>query len=62
MLRGVLTARGSRDVRVMTAVLIPALAFILARDNDLTLHVFGIAQPGAMVAILDGASVGTQID
>jgi uridylate kinase len=45
-----------RDLRIMD----PA-AFILARDNNLTLHVFGIAQPGAMLAILDGASVGTQI-
>ena len=48
-------------MRYRRVVIKLSAAFILARDNNLTLHIFGIAQPGAMVAILDGASVGTQI-
>ena len=44
------------DLRVMD----PS-AFILARDHDLTLHVFDIRQPGAMRSIIDGARVGTEI-
>lgn len=46
----------AKDLRVMD----PS-AFILARDHDLTLHVFNIARPGAMFQILDGQSVGTEI-
>ena len=36
-------------------------AFILARDHDLPLHVFDIAQPGAMIKILNGEPFGTEI-
>jgi len=44
------------DLRVMD----PS-AFILARDHDLTLHVFDIRQAGAMRHIIDGGHVGTEI-
>jgi uridylate kinase len=44
------------DLRVMD----PS-ALILARDHDLTLHVFNIEQAGAMSAIVAGTSIGTQI-
>jgi uridylate kinase len=46
----------ARDLRVMDSS-----AFILARDHDLPLHVFDIAQDGAMLRILNGESVGTEI-
>jgi uridylate kinase len=46
----------ARDLRVMD----PS-AFILARDHDLPLHVFDIAHPGAMPAIVRGERVGTLI-
>lgn len=46
----------ARDLRVMDSA-----AFILARDHDLTLHVFDIDRAGAMTAIVGGASVGTRI-
>jgi uridylate kinase len=36
-------------------------AFILARDHDLPVHVFDIAHSGAMVQILSGRPVGTEI-
>ena len=44
------------DLRVMD----PA-AFILARDHELTLHVFDAGRPGAMRAIVQGDAVGTEI-
>ena len=44
------------DLRVMG----PS-AFILARDHDLPLHGFDIAQAGAMTKILNGLTVGTEI-
>jgi uridylate kinase len=44
------------DLRVMDPT-----AFILARDNDLTLHVFDVEQREAMGAIVDGKPVGTEI-
>lgn len=46
----------AKDLRVMD----PS-AFILARDHDLPLHVFDIAEDGAMVKILNGESAGTEI-
>ena len=46
----------SKDLRVMDPT-----AFILARDHDLTLHVFDIAQDAAMIRILEGDVVGTEI-
>jgi uridylate kinase len=46
----------AKDLRVMD----PS-AFILARDHDLPLHVFDIAQTGAMTDILNGEAVGTEI-
>lgn len=46
----------SKDLRVMDPT-----AFILARDRDLTLHVFDIAQDTAMIRILEGDVVGTEI-
>jgi len=46
----------AKDLRVMD----PA-AFILARDHNLPLHVFDIAQAGIMTRILNGDSVGTEI-
>jgi uridylate kinase len=46
----------ARDLRVMD----PS-AFILAREHDLTLHVFDIERAGAMTAIVGGESVGTRI-
>jgi uridylate kinase len=46
----------TKDLRVMD----PS-AFVLARDNNLPLHVFDIAQDGAVVRILNGESVGTEI-
>src|SRR4051794_3631110 len=44
------------DLRVMD----PS-AFILARDHELPLHVFDVARPGAMRAIVEGGHVGTEI-
>lgn len=46
----------AKDLRVMD----PA-AFILARDYDMDLHVFGIEHAGAMTDILEGSNVGTHI-
>jgi uridylate kinase len=46
----------AKDLRVMD----PS-AFILARDHNLPLHVFDIAQTGAMTDILKGEPVGTEI-
>jgi len=46
----------ANDLRVMD----PS-AFILARDHGLTLHVFDIEHAGAMLRILDGDAVGTEI-
>ncbi len=46
----------AKDLRVMD----PS-AFILARDHGLPLHVFDIGQVGAMVGILDGEAIGTEI-
>jgi uridylate kinase len=46
----------AKDLRVMD----PS-AFILARDHGLPLHVFDVTQGGAMVRILDGEAVGTEI-
>jgi uridylate kinase len=46
----------AKDLRVMD----PS-AFILARDHGLPLHVFDIGQDGAMVRILDGEAIGTEI-
>jgi uridylate kinase len=46
----------SRDLRVMD----PS-AFLLARDHDLTLHVFDIAADGAMRSLVEGVNVGTEI-
>ncbi len=46
----------AKDLRVMD----PS-AFMLARDHDLTLHIFDIAQPGAMTKILSDETVGTEI-
>ena len=46
----------ANDLRVMD----PS-AFILARDHDLTLHLFDIRETGAIGRILDGDFVGTEI-
>jgi uridylate kinase len=46
----------ARDLRVMD----PS-AFILARDNGLPLHVFGVDRPGAMTGIAHGERVATYI-
>ena len=46
----------AQDLRIMD----PA-AFILARDHDLNLHVFGIEHAGAMTDILEGSNVGTHV-
>jgi uridylate kinase len=45
-----------KDLRVID----PA-GFILARDHDLPLHVFDIARKDAMLGILEGESIGTEI-
>jgi uridylate kinase len=46
----------AKDLRVMDPT-----AFILARDHDLPLHVFDIAQEGAMIRVVEGEAVGTEI-
>ncbi len=46
----------AKDLRVMD----PS-AFILARDHQLPLHVFDIQEKAAMLRILDGEHVGTEI-
>jgi uridylate kinase len=36
-------------------------AFVLAREQDLTMHVFDVAAAGVMRQICEGAELGTRI-